>query len=49
MAVATEEGRSRKEAACEVDVPLWDSGNNDTPFVVPDLEVSCLIRTRRLT
>lgn len=25
-----------------VDVPLWDSGNNDTPFVVPDVEVVLL-------
>jgi len=42
MAVATGEGRSRKEAACEGEVLLSDSGNNDTPFVVPDLEIVLL-------
>lgn len=31
-----------REAACEADVLLWDGGNNDTPFVVPDLEIVLL-------
>lgn len=30
------------EAAPEADVLLWDGGNNDTPFVVPDLEIVLL-------
>jgi predicted GTPase len=30
------------EAAREADVLLWDGGNNDTPFVVPDLEIVLL-------
>jgi predicted GTPase len=42
MVVATGEGRSRKEAACEADVLFWDGGNNDMPFVVPDLEIVLL-------
>ena len=39
MALATGEGRSWKEAACEADVLLWDDGNTDASFVVPDLEI----------
>ncbi|MCX5723235.1 MAG: cyclic 2,3-diphosphoglycerate synthase [Nitrospirae bacterium] len=31
-----------REAASEADVLLWDGGNNDTPFVVPDLEIVLL-------
>jgi predicted GTPase len=31
-----------QEAAREADVLLWDGGNNDTPFVVPDLEIVLL-------
>jgi predicted GTPase len=35
-------GRVLHEAAREADVLLWDGGNNDTPFVVPDLEIVLL-------
>jgi predicted GTPase len=45
MAVATGEGRLRKEEACEADELLWDDGNNDTPFVVSAWRSSCSIRT----
>ncbi|MDH4185780.1 MAG: GTPase, partial [Nitrospira sp.] len=31
-----------REAARDADVLLWDGGNNDTPFVVPDLEIVLL-------
>ncbi|MEK7237534.1 MAG: cyclic 2,3-diphosphoglycerate synthase [Nitrospirota bacterium] len=34
--------RILQEAAREADVLLWDGGNNDTPFVVPDLEIVLL-------
>lgn len=34
--------RILREAAREADVLLWDGGNNDTPFVVPDLEIVLL-------
>lgn len=34
--------RVLREAAREADVLLWDGGNNDTPFVVPDLEIVLL-------
>jgi len=32
-------GRILRQAEKEADVILWDGGNNDTPFYVPDLEI----------
>jgi predicted GTPase len=34
--------RILREAEREADVLVWDGGNNDTPFVVPDLEIVLL-------
>ena len=34
--------RILREAEPEADVLVWDGGNNDTPFVVPDLEIVLL-------
>ena len=34
--------RVLREAEREADVLVWDGGNNDTPFVVPDLEIVLL-------
>lgn len=31
-----------KQAAHEADVIVWDGGNNDTPFIEPDLEITVL-------
>ncbi|MDJ0521836.1 MAG: GTPase [Planctomycetota bacterium] len=35
-------GRILEEAEKEADVILWDGGNNDTPFVKPDLMITLL-------
>ncbi|MGA7908685.1 MAG: cyclic 2,3-diphosphoglycerate synthase [Candidatus Sulfotelmatobacter sp.] len=32
-------GRILRQAEKEADIILWDGGNNDTPFYVPDLEI----------
>lgn len=32
-------GRILRQAEKEADVVLWDGGNNDTPFYVPDLDI----------
>ncbi len=34
--------RVLREAEPEADVLVWDGGNNDTPFIVPDLEIVLL-------
>jgi predicted GTPase len=34
--------RILREAEREADVLVWDGGNNDTPFIVPDLEIVLL-------